>query len=209
MIVDWYFDYLSPFVHLQAEDFHRRGWPLELRCKPVVFAGLLDHWGQLGPAEIPAKKRFIFRQSLWRANEMGMSLRVPRLHPFHPIKLLRLTIAINATPEQVLEISRFVWRDGHVAEDDADYQQLLRRLGVTNAEERIASAEVKDQLRSNAEEAIARGVFGVPTLFADGELFWGADATGMCMAYLNHDPIFASGEMRALDSITVGAVRKR
>ena len=209
MIVDWYFDYLSPFVHLQAEDFQRQGWPLELRCKPVVFAGLLNHWGQLGPAEIPAKKRFIFRQSLWRAKQMGMDLRGPRLHPFHPIKLLRLTIAIGATPQQVLEISRFVWRDGHVAEDEPDYQQLLRRLGVPNAEERVASPEVKEQLLRNGQEAIAHGVFGVPTLYADGELFWGADATEMCRAYLNGDPVFASAGMRAFDSITVGAVRKR
>jgi 2-hydroxychromene-2-carboxylate isomerase len=209
MVVDWYIDYLSPFVHLQAEDFARQGWPLELRCKPVVFAGLLDHWGQLGPAEIPAKKRFIFRQSLWRAHQMGTPFKGPRLHPFHPIKLLRLSIAINATPQQALEISRFVWRDGHVAEEEADYRQLLERLGVSGVDERIASPEVKAQLHRNGEEAIARGVFGVPTLYADGELFWGADATDMCMAYLNRDPIFSSPDMRAFDSIAVGAQRKR
>lgn len=210
MTVDWYFDFLSPFVHLQAEDFERRGWPLQLRCRPVLFAALLNHWGQLGPAEVPPKKRFIFRQCAWRAQQMGTSLRVPRLHPFRPLTLLRLCLALQATPQQVLEISRFVWRDGHVAEDEEAFQALLYRLGApADIRQRIDGEDVKAQLRANGEAAVAAGVFGVPTLVADGELFWGADATDMCLSYLAGDPLFASAQMQTFDSIAVGAERRR
>lgn len=210
MVVDWYFDFLSPFVHLQAEDFERRGLPLDLRCRPVLFAALLNHWGQLGPAEVPPKKRFIFRQSHWRARQMGADLRVPRLHPFPPLTLLRLCLALSATPRQVLEISRFVWRDGHLAEDEGPYRALLERLGApADIDQRIASSEVKAQLRANGEAAVAAGVFGVPTLMAGEELFWGADATEMCLAYVAGDPVFSSEAMRAFDHIQVGAERKR
>lgn len=209
MIVDWYFDFISPFVHLQAEDLNRRGWPLELRCKPVVFAGLLNHWGQLGPAEIPPKKRFIFRQCLWQAHKMGLPFRAPRLHPFNPLKLLRLAVAIDATPQQALEISRFVWRDGRVADDAVHFQELLRTLGVSDAEERVTSSVVKEQLRKNGEEAVARGVFGVPALVAEEEIFWGADATDMCLAYVEGNPVFQSEAMGALNHIEVGATRRR
>lgn len=210
MIVDWYFDFLSPYLHLQVEDFERRGWPIDLRCRPVLFAGLLNHWGQLGPAEIPPKKRFIFRQSLWRASQMGTTLRIPGMHPFPPLTLLRLCLALSATPRQVLEISRFVWRDGHVAEEEGPYRALLQRLGApADIDQRIASAEVKQQLRKNGEDAVAAGVFGVPTLVAGTEVFWGADATDMCLAFLAGDPIFVSPEMGAFDHIQVGAERRR
>lgn len=210
MMIDWYFDFLSPFVHLQAEDFERKGWPLNLRCRPVLFAALLNHWGQLGPAEVPPKKRFIFRQSLWRAKLMGAALRIPGKHPFPPLTLLRLCVALPATPRQVLEISRFVWRDGHLAEDEGPFRALLERLGApADIERRIASDETKAQLRANGEAAVAAGVFGVPTLMAGDELFWGADATDMCLAYVSGDPVFASAEMRAFDRIEVGAERRR
>lgn len=209
MIIDWYFDFLSPFVHLQAEDFNRRGWPVALRCKPVLFAGLLNHWGQLGPAEIPPKKRFIFRQCLWRAHRMGAHFQAPPIHPFPPLTLLRLAIAIDATPQQVLEISRFVWRDGHVAEDEAPFKDLLARLNARDALERINTPAVKETLRRNGEEAVARGVFGVPTLMAGEELFWGEDATDMCIDFIQGATLFSTQAMGALDHITEGATRKR
>ena len=210
MTIDWYFDYLSPFVHLQAEDFARRGWPLQLRCRPVLFAGLLNHWGQLGPAEIPPKKRFIFRQSLWRARQMGAELRAPRLHPFPPLTLLRLSIALDATPHQVLEISRFVWRDGHVAEDAVPFSDLLERLGApADIQTLLSSQAVKDQLRRNGNDAVAAGVFGVPALVVGGEIFWGADATDMCIDFVRGAPIFADPRMSEFDHIMVGAERPR
>lgn len=55
-MADWYFDFISPFAYLQ---FVRLGElaGARLRLRPVLFAGLLQHWGQLGPAEIPAKRR--------------------------------------------------------------------------------------------------------------------------------------------------------
>ena len=58
-------------------------------------------------------------------------------------------------------------------------------LGVPDAAAaRIAAPEVKDELRRNTDEAIARGVFGVPTLAIGDELFWGADATAMAVDYV-------------------------
>ena len=60
--IDWYYDFVSPFAFLQAEVLARDPLQVPMRCKPVLFAGLLDHWGQLGPAEIGGKRRFTFRK---------------------------------------------------------------------------------------------------------------------------------------------------
>ena len=80
---------------------------------------------------------------------------------------------------------------------------------MPDAEARIAASEVKAQLRRNGEEAVARGVFGVPTLVIDEMLFWGADALDMAADYLRGDPVFDSDEMRRAGSLPVGQVRPR
>src|SRR6478752_613262 len=69
--VDWYFDFISPYAWLQAESFHLLPSNVVLTCKPVLFAGLLQHWGQLGPAEIVPKRRFTYRYIVWRARAAG------------------------------------------------------------------------------------------------------------------------------------------
>ncbi|HJP22575.1 MAG TPA: 2-hydroxychromene-2-carboxylate isomerase, partial [Alphaproteobacteria bacterium] len=63
---DWYFDFISGFAYLQFATLERlKG--LEIRFRPVLFAGLLNYHGQLGPAEIPAKRTFTYRQWVWLA----------------------------------------------------------------------------------------------------------------------------------------------
>lgn len=206
--IDWYFDFISPFSFLQAELLARDPLSAPVRCKPVLFAALLEHWGQLGPAEIVPKRRFTFRYCLWRARELGIPMRMPPAHPFNPLRLLRLAIALDSAPQACLAIFRFVFRDG-LSSDDADaWRNLTEALGVEDADQRISRAEVKEALRRNGEEAIARNVFGVPTLAVEGELFWGADATDMCRGYLRRDPAFADGEMMRVDNLPEGARRE-
>ena len=77
------------------------------------------------------------------------------------------------------------------------------------ADERIADPAVKERLRLNTEEAVARGVFGVPTALVDDELFWGADATEMLLDYLAADAVFNSQEMGRASNLPAGVVRRR
>ena len=57
----WYFDFISPFAYLQLGRFKELPQDLDIEPVPVLFAGLLKHWGHLGPAEIPSKRRFVYR----------------------------------------------------------------------------------------------------------------------------------------------------
>src|SRR3982750_3217164 len=93
--VDFYFDYLSPFAYLASLEApelcaHRGAC---LRFRPVLFAGLLDHFGQRGPAEIPPKAIHAFHAALRYARSRGIPLRSPRFHPFKPLVALRATLA--------------------------------------------------------------------------------------------------------------------
>jgi predicted DsbA family dithiol-disulfide isomerase len=68
--------------------------------------------------------------------------------------------------------------------------------------------EVKDALRKNTEEAAARGVFGVPSFVADGEVFWGADALDFLKAFLKDQAVLRNDEMQRVDALPVGAARR-
>jgi len=206
--VDWYFDVISPFAYLQAERLVEVDAVADVRCVPVLFAGLLERWGQKGPAEIAPKRRFTYRYFVWAATRRGLKPKIPPAHPFNPIKLLRLATALDARREAVLEIFRFVWRDGSSSDDPAAWRALCARLGVQDADALIVAPEVKARLRENGEKAAASGVFGVPSFVtADGELFWGEDATAMLLDYLAGAPVFASPEMRGADDLPMAAQR--
>jgi len=174
----------------------------------VLFAGLLGANGQKGPAEIPAKRAFTYRYCIWRAKELGIAFRFPPEHPFNPLPLLRLAIACDSAPDAVHRIFRFVWRDGRLPDLPIEWAELIAELGAQDADARIASAEVKDELRRNTDEAIARGVFGVPTLAIGGELFWGSDATAMAAGYVAAGCRFDDPDYARVAALPIGAARR-
>jgi 2-hydroxychromene-2-carboxylate isomerase len=102
-------------------------------------------------------------------------------------------------------IFRHVWQGGAVADDAQRLQGLTQQLQPARSPD---SAEVKAQLKTHTEEAIARGVFGVPTFAVDDKLFWGLDALPMLQAYLQHDPWFESGRWENVEKTTLGISRK-
>jgi 2-hydroxychromene-2-carboxylate isomerase len=207
VIADWYFDFISPFAYLQSERLATLAPRIEIRYRPVLFAALLDAHGHKGPAEIPAKRTFVYRQCLWQAAQQGTPLRFPHEHPFNPLPLLRLAIACDSTAAAVHRIFRFVWRDGRLPDLPIEWAELVADLGLAHAEERIASREVKDELRRNTDEAIERGVFGVPTLYLGGEIFWGADATAMAADYAAAGFRWTEPEYARVADLPVGAAR--
>ena len=208
MIVDWYFDFVSPFAYLQSERLAGLPPKMTIRYRPVLFAALLDHHGQKGPAEIDGKRAFSYRFVVWQAKRQGIALKFPHEHPFNPLPLLRLAIACECAPDAVHRIFRFVWRDGRLPDLPIEWAELTHDLGIADADARIATPGVKDALRRNTEEAIARGVFGVPTLAVGDELFWGNDATEMAAEYAGSGCRWNDPEYARVSALPVGAARK-
>jgi 2-hydroxychromene-2-carboxylate isomerase len=205
--VRWYFDFISPYAYLQSAILERLEPHAHIEPVPILFAGLLQHHAHKGPAEIAPKKAHTFRQVVWLAHQHGIPLALPAAHPFNPLPMLRLSIALGNTPEAVQALFRHVWVDGHLPTDAAPWGQLCRRLGVDDPETAIARPEVKDTLRRNTERAIAEGLFGVPTLAVDDQHFWGFDMTDAAIAYLGGDPIFDSPLMVRAGALPDGVTR--
>lgn len=202
----FYFDFVSPYSYLAFKRLHELPADVELRLEPVLFAGLLAHFGNKGPAEIPVKRRWTYRWCTWWAKELGIPFRFPASHPFNPLHHLRLALAVGPSRENVGRIFDAIWISGAEATDGAALAALARSLGVD--ESRLASAQIKDALRRCTDEAAARGVFGVPTWDVDGELFWGADALEFVNAFLADRAALHNEEMRRADSLPVGAARR-
>jgi 2-hydroxychromene-2-carboxylate isomerase len=207
MIVDWYFDFVSPFAYLQGERLESLPPRMSVRPRPILFAALLDAHGQKGPAEIERKRAFTYRFVVWQARRLGIPLRFPHEHPFNPLPLLRLAIACDNDIAAIRRIFRFVWRDGRLPDLPIEWAELAHDLGMPDAQARIADPEVKAALKRNTDEAIARGVFGVPTLAVGGELFWGVDATDMAVDYAMAGERYGDPESDRVAALPVGASR--
>ena len=203
----WYFDFISPYSYFGL--YTLKGLPasVEVALQPVLFAGLLKVWGQKGPAEIPTKRQWTYRACVWWAQRNRIPFQLPAAHPFNPLPLLRLAIVADCDPDAVSRIFRFVWRDGRIGDLPIEWAELVAELGLADAEARIATPDVKDALRRNTDEAIARGVFGVPTLAIGEELFWGADATEMAADFIAHGCSFPDPEMDRVAVLPAAAER--
>jgi 2-hydroxychromene-2-carboxylate isomerase len=188
-----YLDFISPFAYLAFEALPSSlmGVSHRMVYKPVLFVAMLKHHGQLGPAEIAGKREWTYRQVVWQAQQMGVPLDMPLAHPFNPLALLRLAVACSANGEPNRFVCdtlfKHVWQGGAAADEPARLQALALQLEPQRS---VDAPEVKDQLKANTEEAIARGVFGVPTFVVDDKVFWGLDALPMLRAYLDGDAWF-------------------
>jgi 2-hydroxychromene-2-carboxylate isomerase len=187
--IDFWFDPISPFAYLAFERLPQalEGCTYAVEYRPVLFAAMLQHWGHKGPAEIEPKRAWTFRHVAWLAHTHGIALQAPAEHPFNPLALLRLVVAAGANRRTVEAVMRHVWIGGASATDATRMAALAHTLAPAR---NPSSDAVKAELRASTDEAIARGIFGVPTFGLDGRLFWGVDALPMLRAALAGDAWF-------------------
>lgn len=203
----WYFDVISPYVYLQLPDLDRLPPGITIRPVPVLLAALLNNSGTKGPAEIPAKRVHTYRQCAWLAKARNLPFHMPPRHPFNPLGALRLLCSLGPTLEQARIASRFVFEHGNDPSTPEGLKQLGKELGVAEPEALATAPSAKDRLRANTEEALARGVWGVPTFLIGGEFFWGADSFPMMLDYLQHPDLFQTPEMKRIETLPIGASR--
>ena len=209
MNAHWYFDFVSPFSYLQLAKVLSWRDRLDIAPVPIAFGAVLKHHGQLGPAEIPGKREFTYRFVQWQAEQVGATLRFPPRHPFNPLAALRLCIAAGTTWAAIEAIFNHLWRDGKAGATAAELADVGHALGISDVEDAIAAAEVKEALRANTDGAVAAGVFGVPTLKIGNEIFWGNDATPMIDDWLAHPQRFDTDEYRRIADLPFGIERRR
>lgn len=168
--LNFYFDPISPYAWLAFSPLQALAakHEMELSLRPVLFAGLLNAHGQLGPAEIPSKRSYIMKDVARRASYQGLTLNPPSKHPFRPLMALRVCSIIGSDQDRagyVKNLLDAVWSRGKDVSDREVLAEVIDRSNLNSSMllGLILKPEVKEILRKNTEEAVKKGVFGVPT----------------------------------------------
>ena len=215
--VRFLFDFLSPYAYLAWSQIHglaqRQGRTVQ--PEPVLLAALLNTHGQLGPAEIPAKRAYVFRDVLRSARVLGLELSPPPAHPFNPLLGLRIA-ALELSPKDrfaaIDALFGAVWEDGPGITDPHTVAALLtaRDLDGPAMVAAAGTAAAKQRLKAHTQQALDDGVFGVPSMIADGELFWGFDSMGHLDRFLANGAQPPSADLIARwDALEPQATRRR
>jgi 2-hydroxychromene-2-carboxylate isomerase len=176
-------DPVSPYAWLALRDLGRiEAAGVRIVIVPVLFAGLLNAHGTVGPAEVDAKRRYLFRDVMREAARRALPFAGPPGHPFNPLTALRMCTALAddaARGRLLVAFTCATWERGENLMDEAALVRLADEAGLDGTALLAAARTpaVKQALLDATAQAVADGVFGVPTFRVDGdsELFWGAD----------------------------------
>lgn len=188
--IDFYLDFVSPYAYLafQALPQALEGGSYHVRYKPVVVGAVFKEQGITAPADNAFKHDWMRRHTSWLAKAQGdQAFQWPQPHPFNSVGLSRLALACSRdgsinrfTAETIFQ---HVWQGAADAVEAQRVQALEQRLQqqIEHSGHAFAlgSEANKLQLRKLTEEAVARGVFGVPAFVVNGQMLWGLDALPM------------------------------
>jgi 2-hydroxychromene-2-carboxylate isomerase len=215
--IRFYFDYESPNAYLAWTQLPKliQRYGCTVDPVPILYAALLDAHGQLGPGEQPAKGRWMIKNLARKALLLGVPLNPPAFLPFNPLLALRVTLLASRSNERdalIYALFRAVWVRGLHVSETAVVERVANEVGLPGAAlvRQTQSPEVKSRLRSQTDQAIARGVFGVPSMEVGDELFWGYDDfphLELCLA--GKDPIDPAEWAKRDRSVPASSVRRR
>jgi 2-hydroxychromene-2-carboxylate isomerase len=176
--IDLYFDYTCPFAYLASTQVRARA--LDVTWKPILLGGVFKAHGtaqDLSETLGPAKGGHNLEDMQRWARKYGVPLRMPAGHPMRSVEALRATLATKIDPNVIHGFYRAYWVDNRRISERETISDVVTAAGHDGAAvlDAIDTAAIKDDLRARTDEAIAKGVFGVPTWIVDGELFWGQD----------------------------------
>ena len=214
--VRFLFDYISHNAYLAWTQIG----VVAARCgrlvepEAVLFAGLLNAYEQLGPAEVPPKARWMVLDVARKARRLGIPIAPPATHPFNPLLSLRVTHAAPAgEPRRRLidGLFRAVWGESRDVTDVAEVARIAGAAGL-DGEALVAAAAAepaKAALREATDRAVRDGAWGVPSYLVDGAIFWGFDDLGHLEAFLSGRDWLRPGDEERFTSYSASARRRR
>ncbi|WP_212631665.1 2-hydroxychromene-2-carboxylate isomerase [Pseudomonas sp. KB-10] len=182
--VEFFFDLGSPasyLAHTQLPDLCRDAGA-ELVYRPMLLGAVFQATGNASPAMIPAKGHYMLRDLARFAERYGVPMCFNPHFPINTLTLMRLLVAVQLhQPERfddaLQALFQAIWVEGINMGDPAKMAEVLNAAGfdAQALQSQIAEQQVKDALKASTEEAVKRGVFGAPTCFVNGEMFFGQD----------------------------------
>ncbi len=215
--IRFYFDYESPNAYLAWTQLPKLAdrYGFSVDPVPILYSALLDANGQLGPGEQPTKGRWMTKNMLRKALLLGVPLNPPAFLPFNPLLALRVTLLpLEDAMRRALIGALFeaVWVRGLHVSDTAVVEAVANEIGLPGSAlvAQAQAPEIKNQLRSQTQEAITKGVFGVPSMIVGEELFWGYDDFPYLELFLaGKDPLDTVDPQRWTRPVRASSVRRQ
>lgn len=191
--IEYYFDFLSPFSYMSWVNTRDKNFDFDYY--PVSLPNVIAHYETKGPGQIKPKRDYLARELFRYKTIQNIPFQFPKNIPFNSLYALRLSLKSVAGDSQKKLIDIFfraAWEHGFDLGDSNLIENLLKENGFNHEElmNKISTKEVKLELRSNIENALKQGVFGVPSFIVNDELFWGNDSIKYLEMKLNNqDPL--------------------
>lgn len=154
----------------------------QLHARPVLLGGIFKATGNRPPAENPAKGQYLFQDLARCAERYDVTLNFNPHFPVNTLQCMRVLTGVQMYQQEEISacieaLFRAIWVEGLDASDESVLRDALDRAGLDADTflEWAGQDEVKEQLKADTDEAVQRGLFGVPTLFVGDEMFWGQD----------------------------------
>ncbi|MBW2212218.1 MAG: 2-hydroxychromene-2-carboxylate isomerase [Deltaproteobacteria bacterium] len=212
-ILCFHFDYISPYSYLawcRIDEFTRTH-DLRVEPRPTLLAALLNHLGNKGPGEIPERRAYLFKDCLRMAAQLNVPFIPVFSHPFNPLPSLRATLLDmddDTRRRLVTSLFRATWAESRDVGSPDVVAEVCADAGVPDALARIKEPAVKQQLLDASHDAIQLGIFGVPTMIVDDELFWGNDSFPHLARYLAGDDPVRPEDVAGWEAVRPSAQRE-
>jgi 2-hydroxychromene-2-carboxylate isomerase len=190
----FYYDIISPYAYLFLKSRKALEDTLELIPTPIFFPGLLRLQNNRGPAEVPEKRAHTYQFCVWRAQQLNLPFRFPARHPFASASAQRLLLQQQANLEVLDKAFDFVWAYGH--DPEIEWEGFCEAIGLSSDTPKPADEEIKKELIQSTQLAADHGVFGVPSLRINKQIFWGVDSIDWVLDYLKDPEMFSRKEFQ-------------
>jgi 2-hydroxychromene-2-carboxylate isomerase len=195
--IEFWFDFASGYAYFAAIEIealaerHSRS----VTWRPFTLGAAFKVTGAQGLSSTPLKKDYAELDWKRLARLKGIAFNLPKQHPRVGLPAIRAYYHVERNdPRAAATLAKQViigyFRDNLDTDDPNAIADLASRLGIDSDAilAGMADPEVKAIARQQGESAVARGVFGSPWIFVDGEPFWGSDRLPMVERWLTAGP---------------------
>lgn len=182
--VEFFFDLVSPYSYLAHYELQKivARHKADIIWRPVLLGAILKETGNIAPIQVPAKGRYMLHDLQKWAAHYQLPFQMNPFFPINTVQLMRGALVMQQEGQAAfLHYLDTVYKAMFVAprnlNDPQEVIATLQDAGLDPAlmQKRMAEDEIKNKLRAETEEAVARGVFGAPTFFVNNEMYWGQD----------------------------------
>ena len=179
---EFYFDFASPYAFLAHKHIRKieKENSIKIKYMPVLLGAILKNLGLKPLAEIPAKGKYMIKDCKMFAEKYGYDFKFNNYFPIITLSLMRSVIVAEKkgfSENFINKVFDAIWKDGINLNDNIIVEKLFKNLDINPKKflQEAINEKVKDELKKRTDDALNKGVFGVPSFVVNKKLFWGQD----------------------------------